>query len=147
MTGNGAAANWAMGRTVEQAAGRIGQMRDRRQAKCWLFAKARECCRQASASPELIPPPDEAVAEDRNSRQVARLFGGLPEDERCALVLFYLSLFEPDELANLMEIKPAALGPLLMDARQSLQRQRHLCIDLLTRAALRRQQLVPPATE
>ncbi len=59
---------------------------------------------------------------DDPPRQLALLFADLPEDERSALILFYLFLFDPAELAELLEIKPAELGPLLLRGRTLLQR-------------------------
>jgi DNA-directed RNA polymerase specialized sigma24 family protein len=143
MTGNAVAARKAAARAIEQAAGRIGQIRDQRQARCWLFAQARDCCSGQPPSAMVTPSAGEAAPDDP-SLQTAKLFALLPEQERCALALFYLYLFEPEEIADLMEIKPAALGPLLRRAREMLLRHRGLCEDLLNQAASRRQPLLDP---
>ena len=63
------------------------------------------------------------------------LFADLPEDERGALILFYLFLFDPAELAELLEIKPAELGPLLLRGRTLLQRHGPLCENLFAAVA------------
>ena len=69
------------------------------------------------ASPTLDPAGDA-------SQQLALLFGGLPEAERGAAILFYLYLFTPAELAEVLEIKPDDLGTLLSRSRALLQRQK-----------------------
>ena len=64
-----------------------------------------------------------ADAAGDSSLQLALLFGSLPEAERAALILFYLYLFTPNELAEIMEVKPDDLGTLLTRGRALLQKK------------------------
>lgn len=112
MTGSAPAAQAAIQALVPGAAERLTQMRDERQARRWLFSRLREICRRT---------PPEPAPED----EVTRLFSHLPEEERSALGLFYLQLFQPDELAEMLDLSPLALGQLLGVARLLLGRQRH----------------------
>ena len=75
-----------------------------------------------------------AVAVGDPPRQLAILFADLPEIERSALILFYLFLFDPGELSELLEIAPAELGPLLLRGRTLLQRHGDLCENLFAAA-------------
>ena len=78
----------------------------------------------------FLPAPDANAsvptldAASDSSEQLALLFGGLPEAERGAAILFYLFLFTPAELAEVLEIKPDDLGTLLTRGRALLQRQK-----------------------
>ena len=58
-----------------------------------------------------------------SSQQLALLFGSLPETERSATILFYLYVFTPVELAEVLEIKPDDLGTLLTRGRALLQKK------------------------
>ncbi len=149
MTGNADTAADVLRHTVRQAArGCLHDIRDPLRAKRWLFAEARTLCAhppptvprgdvplgsvpgstdpgEPAASPAplaAVPAEDVPAATDDPPRQLALLFAGLAEDERTALILFYLFLFDPAELAELLEIKPADLGPLLLRGRTELQR-------------------------
>lgn len=113
MTGSAAAAETAIQAVVPGAAERLTQMRDQRQAKRWLFSKVLEICRCIPAAPACSGGPAE---------NAARLFSGLPEAERSALSLFYLHRFQADELAEVLEVTPLALGRLLGSARLLLAR-------------------------
>lgn len=117
MTGSAAAAETAIHAVVPKAAESLSQMRDERQAKRWLFSKILEVCRCIPAAPACPGSP----AED-----AARLFSGLPEAERSALSLFYLHRFQSDELAEVLEMTPLALGRLLGSARLLLERRREV---------------------
>ena len=97
---------------------------------------ARESTYQpVDAPPAPLPAVPGVTVPDDPPRQLALLFAGLPEDERGALILFYLFLFDPAELADLLGIKPAALGPLLLRGRTLLQRHGDLCESLFSALA------------
>ncbi len=149
MTGNADTAADVLRHTVRQATrGCLHDIRDPLRAKRWLFAEARSLCAhpppaaprpdvplgsvpgpadegEAGLSPvplDAVPSEDVPAATDDPPRQLALLFADLAEDERTALILFYLFLFDPAELAEVLEIKPADLGPLLLRGRTQLQR-------------------------
>ena len=80
-------------------------------------------------NPPLPLVPDAAVptgpdgASAWSAQHLATAFTALPERERCALVLFYLQLFSPADLAEALELRPDALGPVLLQGRHLLKRQ------------------------
>ena len=142
MTGNGDAAAEVLRRTVERAMrGGIGDLRDARRAKRWLFAEARAHCGDPLPAGPLplvpggpdngdggllpVPAQDHAapVSADSPAGELAAAFGALPERERSALILFYLYLFDPAELAETLELKPDTLGPVLAHGRALLTRE------------------------
>ena len=142
MTGNAAAAAEVLRHTVEEAEREgLGDLRNPRQVRRWLFTHARSACRRphtvarpvptaATDEASFLPAPDASAsvptldAASDSSEQLALLFGGLPEAERGAAILFYLYLFTPVELAEVLEIKPDDLGTLLTRSRALLQRQK-----------------------
>ena len=138
MTGSVPAAAEVLRLTVEQAErGDLSDVRDPRRVKRWLFARARSLCGRTLAMPEALVGPGgseeiSAVADlaDGSARALTALFAALPEAERSAAVLFYLYLFTPAELAEVLEVKAAELASLLARGRTELQRQRGACENL-----------------
>ncbi len=133
MTGSIPTAAEVLRLTVETAErGDLSDVRDPRRVKRWLFARARSLCARPLAMPDAlegfpgITPDAEGnrpdVASDATHQLVA-LFAGLPEAERSALILFYLYLFDPADLAETLGIKAAELTALLTRGRTLLQRQ------------------------
>ena len=99
----------------------------------------------AGASEAALPPvpaPEEtllptvpAVDDASNApKRLAAYFALLPEEERSALILFYLYLFDPAELAEVLEVKVGELGRLLNEARALLQQHKVECAGLLAQA-------------
>ena len=140
MTGSVPAAAETLRLTVEQAErGDLSDVRDPRRVKRWLFARARSLCGRPLALPDALADPTLSSDGDSPSpdvtgdptRQLAALFAPLPEAERSALIFFYLYLFTPAELADVLEVKPAELTTLLSRGRAQLQRQRDACENLL----------------
>ena len=158
MTGSVDAATEVLRRTVERAArGGIGDLRDPRRVKRWLFAEARlHCGGPLPTGPlPLVPdgaPDPTAPAHGANgngngqgshppvpasgldlpitpgpasspTHGLASAFGALPERERSALILFYLYLFSPADLAETLDLKPDTLGPILTHGRALLTRE------------------------
>ena len=140
MTGSATAAAEVLQHTVEGAEREgLGDLRNLWQVRRWLFTHARASCRRPSTV--AIPVPSAAPVEDPpfssspeasvptvddasdSAQQLALLFGGLPETERGAAILFYLYLFTPAELAEILEIKPDDLGTLLTRGRALLQKK------------------------
>ena len=142
MTGSAAAAAEVLQDTVEEAEREgLGDLRNPWQVRRWLFTHARAACRRPHTVAGPVPtsseheapflPASDAGASvptldatGDSSEQLALLFGTLPEAERGAAILFYLYLFTPAELAEVLEIKPDDLGTLLSRSRTLLQRQK-----------------------
>ncbi len=161
VTGSAATATEVLRSTVESASrGLAADARKPGRSKCWLFATAREYCAhpQVLRSPDAEAPsqtadPAEGTAGDLSEEaaplptvpgmddaanapyRLAAFFAVLPERERSALILFYLFLFDPPELAEVLGIKPAELGPLLHGARSMLQQHRGQSANLFADAA------------
>ena len=133
MTGSVPTAAEVLRRSVEEAErGDLSDVRDPRRVKRWLFARARSLCSRPLALPEALRAPAGLTPEgeaplpdfaDDASRQLAGLFAALPEAERSALILFYLYLFDPAQLAETLNVSPDDLGTLLSRGRTLLQRQ------------------------
>ncbi len=140
MTGSPAAAAEVLQHTVEEAEREgLGDLRNPWQVRRWIFTHARASCRRPHTVAGPVPPPPGGEASflpapdasvpaldpaGDSSQQLALLFGSLPEAERGAAILFYLYLFTPAELAEVLEIKPDDLGTLLSRGRALLQRQK-----------------------
>ena len=118
MTGGAAAAAAVLRRTVEHAAhGGVADLRDAWRVRRWLFIEARRQCARHAV--------EEAAADTDDNDEATRLaarFGTLPPAERGALILFYLYLFDPSELAEVLEIPAAELAPTLTRGRALLGR-------------------------
>ena len=129
MTGGVPAAAEVLRLTVEQAErGDLSEVRDPRRVRRWLFARARVLCGRPLAMPDaLADPAADPEGSDDPARQLVALFAPLPEAERSALTLFYLYLFNPAELAEVLDVKPAELAALLSRGRTQLQRERAAC--------------------
>ena len=125
MTGSVPAAAEVLRLTVEQAErGDLSEVRDSRRVRRWLFARARTLCGRPLVMPEaLADPAADPGGSDDPTRPLVALFGPLPEAERSALILFYLYLFNPTELAEVLEVKPAELAALLSRGRAQIQRE------------------------
>ena len=127
MTGEGATATAVLRRTIERAvrAG-IGDLRDARRVKRRLFTEARhQCAQPAAVTPDALAtdpsvPPETEAGNAGAPPPLAARFSSVPTAERSALVLFYLYLFDPAELAEVLEIPPAELAPLLTRGRTLL---------------------------
>lgn len=132
MTGSVPAAAETLRLTVEQAErGDLSDVRDPRRVKRWLFARARSLCARpaaqapaTSAPPTILPNNEGPLPDfaDDVTRRLAALFATLPEPERSALILFYLYLFDSTQLAEVLDVAPAALGTFLTRGRTLLQR-------------------------
>ncbi len=117
MTGEAATAAAVLRRTVERAVhDGIADLRDERRVRRWLFTEARHQCAGHASS----PPVGEGAEEPGDAGRLARRFGTLPAAERGALILFYLYLFDPAELAEVLEIPAAELAPTLTRGRALL---------------------------
>ncbi len=149
MTGSAEAAAEIFDHTVESAASHFTEIRCPRRAARWLFAQARANCRKhlrrgrkPAAVPGAHPQSDHngnngAHAGDDDSpdsrqhnleraaeftaTQLAAAFAPLPEPERCALALFYLSLFSTAGLADVLGISLRDLPALLNRGRALLR--------------------------
>ena len=125
MTGSVPNAAEVLRLTVEQAErGDLSDVRDPRRVKRWLFARARHLCGKPLSLPDALDLPGSSASSENPLRPLAALFGAVPEAERSALILFYLYIFDPAGLAEVLDMKLADLPALLSRGRTLLQRQR-----------------------
>ena len=120
MTGENVAAAAVLRRTVERAVrGGIGDLRDARRVKRWLFSEARRQCAQPALASHPARSETEA-GEAAAPAQLAARFAAVPANERGAMVLFYLYVFDPADLAEVLGIPFGELAPLLNRGRELL---------------------------
>lgn len=135
MTGSVPTAAEVLRLTVEQAErGDLSDVHDPRRVKRWLFARARSLCARPLAMPAALEgfpgsgsSPDSgdaglADSPDDTGWGLSARFAALPEPERSAAILFYLYLFEPEDLAATLNIRPVELAGLLTRGRGMLQK-------------------------
>jgi DNA-directed RNA polymerase specialized sigma24 family protein len=97
----------------------------------WIFREARTRCLEASeialqAEPmefeeHPVAPGASAQIEKLDPTQLAVWVSGAPEPQRTALALFYLDLFDHQDLLALTELKTAELAKLLAGGRLQFQ--------------------------
>jgi DNA-directed RNA polymerase specialized sigma24 family protein len=134
MTGCTAKSSQVLQASVERASRGLREIRDAKRARRWLFSQARADCGTVRGPVPRMPGAHDAPAAEADlpdfpasgvspAPEIAGAFAGLPEPERCALALFYLYLFSPLELAEVLEIKPRALPEVLIRGRAMLRQQ------------------------
>jgi DNA-directed RNA polymerase specialized sigma24 family protein len=126
VTGDEAKAGRIVDATVTEAMTRVAHW-DFRRARRWLFVNARKNYLQiftpagsgALAARELN---SQEVAQLRevNSASLASLFGALGEPHRSAAALFYLGIFTPEGLAEVLNFNVDTLATVLAEARAAL---------------------------
>lgn len=75
------------------------------------------------ATPTFADLPAGQEGDELSTRTLAAAFHALPERERSALILFYLYLFNPADLAETLELPLDTLGPILARGRALLTRE------------------------
>ncbi len=120
LTGHQAAAELVITETLAETGGRLEEIRTETNRQAWLAQRLRERCLKANATPSTLasPEPDGAGIE---AEMMARHFHRLPEPGRSALALFYLELFAPEEIAQLLKMTLEELGATLAETRARLQ--------------------------
>jgi len=129
MTGDAERAEEALARAQTSADANLGQLRNEDQRHVWLARRIREACRGAAspALPAEAPPVAEAgphpVGEipSIGDHSIPRMFCRLPERERTALALFYLTLFELGQIAEVLEMSLEATAAIIGNGRELLK--------------------------
>jgi DNA-directed RNA polymerase specialized sigma24 family protein len=117
--------------TIAEAEAQLDEFRNDANRQAWLAQRLREHCLKnhdddsAPASPRLLRvEPEPGVRPEILGIEafiLAEHFHRLPEPGRSALALFYLDLFTPEEIAQLLNMKLEELGATLAEARTRLQ--------------------------
>lgn len=105
---------------------RLEDIRDVMHRAAWLASRIRQRCLETEALPGAAPvisPAEDGPAFEipAGADPVIRGFQALPELERSALGLFYLELFTPEQIAQILGIKLEELAEVLRSARIQLQ--------------------------
>jgi DNA-directed RNA polymerase specialized sigma24 family protein len=130
LTGRSAVAEQVMVETIAEAEAQLDEFRNDANRQAWLAQRLRQHCLKNN---EETPPPAPRLLRIEPEPGVrpevlgieafilAEHFHGLPEPGRSALALFYLDLFTPEEIAELLKMKLEELGATLAEARTRLQ--------------------------
>jgi RNA polymerase sigma factor (sigma-70 family) len=131
LTGRSAAAEQVIAETLAAVEAQLEQIRTETNRQAWLVAHIRQRCLQnneedpAPNVPRLLREPLEPGERTEvlaiEAYILAEHFRCLPEPQRSALALFYLDLFTPEEIAQLLKMNLEELGAVLAQARQHLQ--------------------------
>jgi DNA-directed RNA polymerase specialized sigma24 family protein len=130
LTGRSAVAEQVMVETIAEAEAQLDEFRNDANRQAWLAQRLRQRCLKNSG--ETPPPaprllriePEPGVRPEVLGIEafiLAEHFHGLPEPGRSALALFYLDLFTPEEIAELLKMTLEELGATLTEARTRLQ--------------------------
>ena len=129
LTGSLRTAEQIMAETLHEAEARLAELRSDTSRQAWLAQRIRErCLRENAMNEQAVPRLLRAELEEGKKREVlqieafivAQRFSTLPEPERSALALFYVDLFEPQEIAKLLKMNIEDLGAALGHARALL---------------------------
>ena len=130
LTGRSAVAEKVMVETLAEAEAQLDEFRNDANRQAWLAQRLRQHCLKNN---EETPPPAPRLLRIEPEPGVrpkvlgieafilAEHFHGLAEPGRSALALFYLDLFTPEEIAELLKMKLEELGATLAEARTRLQ--------------------------
>lgn len=131
LTGNAKSAEQVMAETLAEVEAQLSQIRNETSRQAWLATHIRQRCLENNKSAPPVAP--RLVRDDTDSGTqpeilkieaflLAQRFHLLPEPERSALALFYLDLFSPEEIAELLEMDIHALSDTLGAARDLLRK-------------------------
>lgn len=131
LTGNAKSAEQVMADTLTEVESQLSQFRNEKGRQAWLATHIRERCLENNkaappAAPRLLRD-DAETGEPPEVLQIeaflmAQRFHTLPEPERSALALFYLELFDAEEIAELLKMDIHVLADTLGAARDLLQK-------------------------
>jgi len=132
LTGDIRTAEKIMARTLAVVESQLEEMRNDASRQVWLAQRIRERCLHENAMNENpVPRLLRTEAEGRpeilkiEAFIVAQRFSTLPEPERSALALFYVDIFQPAEIAQLLKVSIDELCEVLVRARTQLAEAMH----------------------
>jgi DNA-directed RNA polymerase specialized sigma24 family protein len=132
LTGGSDLAGRALDAVLSDCERRIAQIRDESHRLAWLVSRLRQSCMETRAV--SMESPQEAQVSGRcgdsgsadhglppNTVILAQSFHSLPEPERSALALFYLELFDVEQIAQVLGLALEELSPVLDRGRRQLE--------------------------
>ena len=126
LTGYPPAAEQVMAETLVEFEAEYGDARKETNRNVWLATRLRKRClhnrsdSSESTAPRLLREEGGKILEIE-AFILAQHFHQLPEPERSALGLFYIDLFTPEEIGQLVELDIEKLGDLLARGRVLLR--------------------------
>ena len=127
LTGDIRTAENIMARTLAVVESQLEELRSDASRQVWLAQRIRErCLRENAGNENPVPRLLRTEAEGRpeilkiEAFIVAQRFSTLPEPERSALALFYLDIFQPVDIAQLLKMSIDDLAAVLGRARVQL---------------------------
>ena len=129
LTGSLKTAEQIMAETLQAVEEKLDELRHENSRRAWFAMRIRErCLRENASNPAAIPRllRDESDADRGEVLKieayiVAQRFSTLQEPERSALALFYLEIFDLEEIANLLNASIDGLAATVSGARSLLQ--------------------------
>ena len=126
LTGQPENAQRLMAETIAEWEARHGDVRNARQRNAWMAARLRKHC-LANHGPNGVETAPRLIREEGDELLeieafiLARHFHKLPEPERSALGLFYLDVFDPHDIAQMLSMTVEELAEHLSKARALLR--------------------------
>lgn len=125
-------AQQVLANSLTEAEARIEQLRSPERRRFWLATRLRQHSLEQSEGMEPLPTAPRLLREESLNMEaqevlgieayiVAQRFHALPEPERSALALFYLNLFNTEEIAQIVDLSLEQLADVLGRARALLQ--------------------------
>lgn len=120
-----------MAETLTEVESQLSQFRNETSRQAWLARHIRERCLENNktappAAPRLLRDDTDTGTRPEvlqiEAFLLAQRFHTLPEPERSALALFYLDLFKPEEIAELLNMDMHVLSDTLGAARDLLRK-------------------------
>jgi len=126
LTGYPPAAEQAIAETLVEFEAEYGDSRRETNRKVWLATRLRKRCLHNHADAGELTPPRLLREEGGKILEIeafilAQHFHQLPEPERSALALFYIDLFTPEEIEQLLQVDTDKLAELLSRGRGLLR--------------------------
>lgn len=106
------------------AAGPLAQLRCAHGRNRWLAAEVRRRCLASETAGINNDIATSRVESRHDIPDVSQQFASLPEPQRTALALFYVNLFDAEEIAQFLHLNLDQLAALLAAGRTELQRRR-----------------------
>jgi len=127
LTGDSSVAQRVLAETLHEAEATLAGIRHKPARQAWLIQRLKDRCARSPAVHEQAGPRTTDSGDEPPGRSnlealtLAQRFSTLPEPQRSTLALFYLELFEAQEIARLLKVETEDLARTLTEARALLR--------------------------
>lgn len=132
LAGDVGSAQQLLATCLADAEAHIDELRSNDRRRCWMARRMRQQCLAQGAVMDPLPEAPRLIREEGpddlsgevlkiEAYIVAQRFHHLPEPERSALALFYLDLFDVEEISEMLGMNLEELADVLTSARVRLQ--------------------------